>query len=77
MTIAELLKAIADDDMYVQLLHECLAGATRVKSKKGSPAHTRVTFVTQHFEPGNAVRDDGKVAMILWIPRERYKALVG
>jgi hypothetical protein len=81
MTIAEIIRATVDISP-VQFIHECLTGAQDVKKKKDSPAHTRVTFVTEHMtcndafywgSGGGNARKPKHVGIVVWIPLEAYE----
>lgn len=57
MTIAEIIAANIKTSP-VQILAECLRNARSVKAKKGTPAHTRVEFVTQNLTPNDLLYFD-------------------
>ena len=65
---SDLVKAVGNDNITFQWLHDCLTDVT--KTKQGS----KVTFCTTGITPREVLTGETRnVCMILWIPKDRYK----
>lgn len=87
MTLGEIVKQAMDSDHApVELLHECVTAAKRLEARRGSPAHTRLEFVTQQWTPDDVMwfvhdrpdrRKPTHVGIIVWVPTDFYEAATG
>lgn len=79
MTIEQMIRSldVKKPGFGVQFLHQCMLRANWKGAKKGTPAHTEVTFVTDGVTCADLLTGDPrKVAIIVWIPREEYDRMV-
>lgn len=71
MTLTELISAIGDDHLSLQMLNNCLANASAIK--RGG---TKLTIETDAITPTEIMLNTGKIGLIVWCDRAEFaKAL--
>lgn len=65
--LINLIKDIGEENIIVEPLLPRLTGA--VTSKKGV---TKLTFMTVQLTPGDIMTQEGKIGLVIWIPRDKW-----
>lgn len=73
MNLDEIMRRIGDENISIQLLDQCVLGAT-LKKKAG---YTEVRFGTDGMQPGDLIDRNNaeRIGFIVWLNRAKTKAI--
>lgn len=69
MTLIEMINAIGQDKIAVQMLLEAVTNVSARKAERGQRV-SAVTFLTTHISPADLLEPGGDVGIVLWVKLE-------